>query len=228
MPKEFGELPQNFGVVVADDEPYWLAQTGAAWDAAIRERGVEGGVSLVNGCQDLLEKVLLGVKPAVVVLDHKYEQNYRLWKPTEAMVGDIAVRLGVDFGPIKKPDRGGWNMSGVMPDDLYYPNSVNFGLLLRYLGFTGKIAVVSNDPPEPDYILRELGDLNEHLQNFGVSVNSPIDAVMGKPSRHFPNDFDYATRIKDDSIFGGKRWDWQRVKAENFSVAVGQLLEELV
>lgn len=135
----------------------------------------------------------------------------------------------VDFAPIKLPDRGNWLVSGVMPDDLYFPSSVNFGLLLRYLGFEGKIVVVSNDPPGPDYILKELGDLNEHLLNFGVSaVDSPINAVMGKPSRYRPNDFDYATRMEDDSIFGGKRWDWQRIEADNFSVAVGELLQELV
>jgi len=217
-------------VVVADDENRWRQIVGMAWMTAFRERGSEDPeVSLVNGSAQLLEEVLTKSKPDVVVLDHDYKQgDYRSWEITEALVEDMALKLGIDFNPIKKPDRGGWSMSGVMPDDLYYPSSINFGLILRYLGFTGKIVVVSSDPPEADYILRELNELNAHLKNFDMEVGSPIDAVICKPSKYHPKNFEFATKISDDTYDKRLRWTYQRIEAENFSVAVGELLKEIL
>lgn len=230
MPKDVlrsGEIPFNLKVVVADDEAGVAKRTKIMWEKALQDKGGFGfEVSTVTGYEELLQTALIGVSPDVVVLDHKYEEDYGSWRPTEEGLERIASAAGLDFAPIKKPDRGGWEVSGEMPDDLYHPNSVHFGLLLRYLGFTGKIVVVSNDPPEPDYVLREFSDLNTYLDKFGITVIDPIDGVLLKPSRYEPNKFSYATRYAP-SFLGGNRWDWQNVEGETFAVGVGSLIDEL-
>ncbi len=214
----------DYGVVVADDEKWWAERTAGAWKEALTKEGVNSGIKVVSGYQELLKSIKM--TPALIVLDHKYEENYRLWRPEEVELENLAREMGVDFNPIKKPDRGGWIVSD-MPDGLYHPNSVNFGLLLRYFGFTGKIVVVSSDPPEPDYITRELTDLNTHLGSFDLEVSDPIDAVVCKPSRYHPNQFQYATQRRA-STQGEIWWDYQQIEGEDFSVAIGQLLRTLL
>ena len=216
-------------VVLADDEQYWRKIVSGALLVALRERDSrEPSVNQAEGSLQLLEEVFFGTTPDIVTLDHDYEQgDYNAWKVSEGAIEGVAKNLGVDFNPIKKPDRGRWTVIGEMPDDLYYPNSINFGLILRFLGYGGKIMVVSSDPPEPGYILRELEKLNVHLRTFNVEINNPIDAVICKPSRHYPNDFKFATEITDQTFDGSLRWKYQRIKAESFSVAVGELLKVL-
>lgn len=216
-------------VVLADDEQYWRNIVSGALLVALRERDSrEPNISLAEGSLQLLQEVFSGATPDIVILDNDYQQgDYKAWRVSEGVVEGVANNLEVDFNPIKKPDRGGWTVIGEMPDDLYNPNSINFGLILRFLGYGGKIIVVSSDPPEPGHILRELEKLNVHLRTFNVEINNPIDAVICKPSRHYPNDFEFATEITDQTFDGSLRWKYQRIKAESFSVAVGELLKVL-
>ena len=218
------EMPVGIKVVMADDEESRAAWTNKAWVSLLQAEpslGTPEVISATSGDNLLAQAIGLMDRPAdVVVLDDNYESNYHGWEPTEGMLSLLAQKRGVAFEPIKKPDRGGWSVSGEMPDDLYFPNSTHFALFLRYLGFSGQIIVASSSPPNPDYIARETHSLNDYIRQFGAQVGEkPITGVVTKPSRE--DICSYAAKV------GKWGWDYKKIKVEEYSEAFQALVSIL-
>lgn len=218
------EIPGGIKVVIADDEERMAAWTNEAWVSVLQAGSSPTTAEVITATSgdDLFAKALgLLDRPAdVVVLDDQYQPNNGGWKPTEEMLSLIAQKRGVALDPIKKPDRGNWSVSGVMPDDLYHPNSTHFAIILRYLGFSGTIIVASGGPPDPEYIEQEIRELNKHLSSFGVQVaGRPINGVVTKPSRD--NKSYFATNV------GRWGWEYTEVEANDYSNAFKALITAL-
>ncbi|HUD20054.1 MAG TPA: hypothetical protein VMR81_06460 [Patescibacteria group bacterium] len=218
------EVPGSIRVVIADDEEGSAAWTSQAWSSVLQASPSLAQPEILTAASgdDLMVKALGLMDRAadVVVLDNKYETNWGDWKPTENMLSLIAQKRGVAFEPIKKPDRGNWSVSGVMPDDLYHPNATHFAILLRFMGFSGTIIAISNSPPQTKYIAKEIHSLNDYLQSFGTQVGeNPINAVLTKPSRY--HECSYATGMDEIG------WIYKDIEISDFSEAIKALVNAL-
>ena len=160
--------------------------------------------------------------PDIIVLDDRYKDNYHLWKFDGGQIEALAQKFGVDFNPIRKPDRGRYTVIGEMPDDLEHPSSTHFALLLRYFGYSGKIVVTSGSPPEPEYVERERKALNDYLAKSGTSpVNSTV--IDGVATKSFKSHDQYWATGK--SQWGG--WDYHEIKDASYSQSLNQLIRSV-
>lgn len=212
------EIPNSLRIMVVDDENYVLKATKT------RIKEVLGSVSQVEvfspgGTKDLLEKALLE-RPDFILLDDDYRYKEDEFRINESDVESVANQFGVNFEPIKKPDRGNATVSGVMPGDLYWPDSINFALLLRFLNYKGKIIICSGAPPETERIQREINRLNEHLEKFGLKSNWPFDGVVTKPDREGHSE--WAIEYRTDESLGSY---WKFNQSESFPQAFFELMK---
>lgn len=217
----FHELPQNMRVLVVDDEADILDRNMAALREALSPHVGNLEVFSADSAVGLIDAALSQM-PEVVVLDDRYKDNFELWRLEEQQLEALSQKFGVDFNPIRKPDRGGSTMIGIMPDDLYFPNSTNFALLLRYFGYSGKILVTSGSPPDPERIERDRADMNEHLVKLGEApVNSVI--IDGVATKSFRSHDQYWATTK--SRWGG--WDYHEIKDAPYSQSLNQLIRSV-
>lgn len=160
---ELKKIPNIFSTLIVDDEPKFAAYTEAALQTALEPTSFSSAfIHTAKNVMDMFQKAFTGTngnQMDVVLLDHKYVENYKLWKPEYKQLLQFAQQAGVDFTHYKIPDRGGSHWGGIMPEDLYSSNSVHFAMLLRIMGFDGSIFAVSHEPPEPEYIIREVANL---------------------------------------------------------------------
>jgi len=217
----FHELPQSMRILVVDDEADILDRNMAALREALSPHVGDLTVFSADSAVGLFDAALSQM-PEIIVLDDRYRDNFELWRLKEPQVEALAQKFGVDFNPIRKPDRGGSTMIGVMPDDLYFPSSTNFALLLRYFGYSGKIVVTSGDPPDPERIEKDRQEMNEHLAKSGTApVNATV--INGVATKSFKShDQNWAT---GKSKWGG--WDYHKIKDAPYSQSLNQLIRSV-
>lgn len=175
---ELKKIPNIFSTLIVDDEPKFAAYTEAALKTALKQTSFSSAsIQTAKNVMDMLQKAFAGAngnQMDVVLLDHKYVENYKLWTPEYEQLLQFAQQAGVDFTHYKIPDRGGSHWGGIMPEDLYSSNSVHFAMLLRIIGFNGNIFAVSHEPPKPEFIMREVTNLAEV-----VPVYNPVFPMNG-------------------------------------------------
>jgi hypothetical protein len=201
------EPTYDYYVVIADDVEKERRNTKQAIEAVLSTKAGNTQVITPDKGGDFFRLALTGNagKPAdLVLLDDAYRSAYMNWLVTPKMMQAITEPLEADFSPYLPPDRGRSILIGQMPDDLYNnPGSINFALLLRAAGFTGKIFVVSSDPPLAEKIAEQAKRLKKAVPVF--SEEFPIEGITYK--KHLNGSIEYATETKD-----GRSWNLQELK----------------
>ena len=170
-----GELPQNLRILVVDDVPAILKQNITALQTGLSVDVAQLELTPINNFSDLINHAL-DQKPEIIVLDDNYENFYKIWKPTNAVLEPLAQKYGVNFEPIKDPEEL------KPPAELYEADSINYSRFLRYFGYKGKIIVSSNNPPPWNLIEKSLNRFNDLINKFDVVPLTPplINGVIHK------------------------------------------------
>jgi hypothetical protein len=205
---ESKEVPYDFLLVIADDHPTYRRKTHEAVERALKLGEGNTGVVSARDSTDFFDKALVGKQGQqadVVLVDNDYSGN-NSWELDADRIAKFAGTLGRDFSPFvpeKVTRRDGTSYYKGVIGDLYYPDSVNYSLLLRALGFKGRIFVVSGDPPPAERFLERAEKLRELVPNF--PSERPVTGVINKGFLGGDSSMiGYATQMKSDG-----NWDMQ-------------------
>lgn len=183
--RETAEIPHEFLVVVADDEIDVAENTRQSLEQVWRKNHQNGrAVEIASNAMDIFRLALVGNagKAAdAVILDDAYIRNGSLWRPNPDDVIALAKSSDVNFSAFEEeveipPVKG----ATYKPIELLcmQTNSTNFALILRALGYQGKIFVVSSAPPPPSWIRESLNQIRSVVPSFPEKL--PIDGVSHK------------------------------------------------
>ena len=222
---EIVEAPHQylFLAVVADDEIDVAENTGRALKQVFQEQEQkDGNVKIAQNVMDKFELALAGNagKPAdVVILDDAYIQGGGLWRPDSNAIIALAESSGISFFDFEKQVKDPWNTESRPIEVLCNGgNSTNFALILRALGYAGKIFVVSSAPPEPYEIRDRLNLIRIMVPNFPDKL--PIDGISYKRDQD-GHGLPYANSVSKD----GRFWDTQTDPEVHYlSGTLGKLL----
>lgn len=171
--QETAEVPHEFLVVVADDEIDVAERTKLSLERLWRDNHQnDQAVKIASDAMDIFRLALTGNagRPAdAVVLDDAYiSGGDTIWRPKPDDIIALAKSSGVNFSVFEKPIELFCMRS----------NSTHFALILRALGFQGKILVVSSSPPWPSEIRDSLDQIRKVVPSFSEKL--PIDGVSYK------------------------------------------------
>jgi len=199
-------------VVVADDEERHRRNNSTFVTQALTNRGVHNPmVTSVSTFQDLCVQVFSGNKgiPATyVTLDNRYDYaDNGEWEITRPFIQKLGEELHINAGKMQKLLEISHELNqGLKPQELFSAaNSVTLCLLLRILGFTGKIVVVSSEPPSIKYIEQFSSALFEYFPEEIKEGKLPFDGCVLKNNKGPP--IWCATGKKNDS----QEWNMQSV-----------------
>jgi|GEM_PF-3527302 len=198
---ERAEVPTDLLVVVFDDMPNARADTKARVGLNIEGAGKTFRIETPANILDALNTALRGKSSGqadVVLLDHRYYDNLKSWLPDPAQLARLAETTGVEFEAFIPTEIIRWDGSKYFEDNgagqLYYPSSISNSLLLRALGYQGKIFVVSSDPPEPAAYLQYVEKLRAAVPSFPAGL--PLNGMIHK-GKHTEQLF-YATEVDEN------------------------------
>ncbi len=201
---ERAEVAVDRLVVVIDDQPHKRAETAGRLMGALQGLDATSRIENPTSLLAALNMALRGNdgnQATAVMLDHRFNQNFEQWQVDPADLNQLALSMGIDFSafmPVMhhgRDNREYYESTAV--GGLYYPDSISISLLLRALGFQGKIIVVSSDPPDPIRYIERAERLRDQVSSFpaGLSVNGILlKGQLGK-------DILFAERVDSEGIW---------------------------
>lgn len=225
--QEIVEIPHKFFVVVADDEIDIAEKTGQSLEQIFNEQAREDArVKIAQNAMDIFELALTGNagRPAdAVILDDAYIfGGESTWRPEPEDIIALANSSDINFSAFEKPvEIPPIKGSKYRPIELLCmrSNSTNFALILRSLGYQGKIFVVSSAPPRPSEIRASLDQIRGAVSSFPDRL--PIDGVSYKRDND-GHGLWFANAVSAD----GTHWDIKQDPTIHYlSGTLGKLLE---
>lgn len=220
--KEPEPEPVSYFMVVADDEPSY--RTSMAEEAELVCKPIGSyRIAEVERFIDMLKQALMGNAggPAhAVLLDDSYTNESYRWTPKFDEAQALAQELGIDLSAYKPPS---------FKDGSYTPNalsgmwntasSTSYSLLLRALGYEGKILVLSSGPPDAERIEREHLEVSELVASHPDTF--PVDGIISVNKSYKTVNYWANQRQTQPGMFLG-HWDTHHnfeEKGQDYSLA---------
>lgn len=210
---ESAEIPYGFLVVIADDYKGDRENTRRVVEEALGLTDQSSGVIAAESAIEFFNTALRGKQGgqadvALVDHDYSYDNPHRpKWRPEPDEIVRLAKTIGIDFSrstPVKKQRRDGtiyYAVEGMQ--GFYYPDSINYSLILRALGFEGSIFVVSSDPPPASLFIKPADRIRKAVLTF--YPGSPINGMISK------NTFDCGSLAYSTAVTEPGRWNEIRI-----------------